>query len=141
MRAALLTLILPLISAPALAAPQQDAERAVRAMQNPIAQEMAASVVDQVVGIVLDTHVGPAARVLDPDVDIGPNDTLRDVKRREDPAFERRLHDDTRRAVGAAAAAAGGAVAQAAEIRRTAERLEAVLGPLIAATSGLPSGY
>lgn len=141
MRVAPLALVFALAAAPAFAAPQQDAERAVRVLQDPLAQEVAAGVIGQVVGVVLDTRVGPLASVLDPDSDVRPNDTLGDLKRREDPNFERRLQHDTRRAVGAAAATAGGAVAQAGEIRRTVDRLEAVLGPVIGAATGAAAPY
>ena len=141
MRIAPLALAVTLFASPALAAPQQDAERAVRVLQDPIAQEVAAGVIGQVVGVVLDTRVGPLASVLDPESDVRPNDTLGDLKRRDDPNFDRRLRRDTRQALGTAAATAGGAMAQAGEIRRTADRLEAVLGPLIAATTGVPADY
>ena len=126
-----------LAAAPAVAATppatRPSAEQAVRAMQEPMAQEMATGVIDQLVGIVLDTRVGPAAALADPRGDIRATDTLRDLKRRDDPQFERHLHQDTRRAVGTAAAVAGGAMAQTAELKRTADRLQAALGPLIAA--------
>jgi hypothetical protein len=138
MRFTPIAIALTLLSSPALAAPQQDAERALRVLQDPLAQEVATGVLSQVVGVVLDTRVGPLASVLDPERDVRPNDTLGDLKRREDPNFERRLQRDTRRAVGTAAATAGGAMAQAGEIRRTMDRLEAVLGPVIAATTGAP---
>lgn len=139
MRVAPLAIAVSLLASPALAAPQQDAERAVRVLQDPLAQEIATGVIGQVVGVVLDTRVGPLASVLDPESDVRPNDTLGDLKRREDPNFERRLQRHTRRAVGTAATAAGGAMAQAGEIRRTIDRLEAVLGPVIAASTGLPT--
>lgn len=136
MRVAPLALFL-LVAAPAMAAPPQStspsAERAVRALQEPMAQELAAGVVDQLVGIVLDTRVGPVAALTDPREGIRPTDTLRDLKRRDDPQFERHLHEDTRRAVGTAAAVAGGAMAETVELKRTAARLQAALGPLIAA--------
>lgn len=126
---------LALLAAPAFAASPQAArvnpEQAVRALQDPMAQELATGVVDQLLGIVLDTRVGPAAALVDPSV--RPTDSLRDLKRRDDPAFEQHLHQDTRRAVGTAAAVAGGAMTQAAELKRTAARLEAAIGPLIAA--------
>lgn len=58
------------------------------------------------------------------------------MKEREDPGFERRLHRNTRRAVAAAGTVAGAAVTQMAELRRTVERLEKVLGPVLGNTSG-----
>lgn len=130
MRAAILAL--SLIAAPALAAPPQvDAGTAARALQDPMAQEVAAGVIDQLIGIVLDTRVGAVATLSDPRG--RPDDTLRDLARRDDPDFDRHLRRDTRRAVGTAAAVAGAGVTQAAELKRTAARLQAALGPLIAA--------
>lgn len=126
-----------LLAAPAMAASPQSgrpgAEQAVRAMQEPMVQEMATGVIDQLIGIVLDTRIGPAAALADPRGEVRPTDTLRDLKRRDDPQFEHHLHQDTRRAVGTAAAVAGGAMAQTGELKRTADRLQAALGPLIAA--------
>ncbi len=120
------------LAAPAVAAPPQaarpSAEQAVRVLQEPLAQEMAAGVIDQLVGIVLDTRI-PAATLTDPRA--RPDDTLRDLARRDDPPVEQRLRENTRRAVGTAAAVAGGTMAQAGELKRTAARLEAALAPLI----------
>ena len=125
-------LTLSLIAAPAVAAPPQvDAEKAARALQDPLTQEVASGVIEQLVGIVLDTRVGPTAALADPRA--RPDETLRDLARRDDPDFDRHLHRDTRRAVGTAAAVAGAGVTQAVELKRTAARLQAALGPLIAA--------
>lgn len=134
--------VLALVAAPALAAPPQarpNAEQAVRALQDPLAQDVAAGALDQLIGIVLDTRVGPAATLVDPSV--RPGDTLRDLKLRDDPQYERHLHEDTRRAVGTAAAVAGGAMAETAELKRTAARLQAAIDPLIAALSPPRDGY
>ena len=142
MRVAPLLLTLAFMAAPVVAAPPQaarpNAEQAVRALQDPLAQEIAAGAIDQLIGIVLDTRVGPLGALTDPDV--RPSDTLRDVKRRDDPQFERHLRADTRHAVGTAAAVAGGAMTQTAELKRTAARLQAAIDPLIAALSGPPVG-
>jgi hypothetical protein len=108
------------------------AEQAAAALGNPLVQEAAARALTQLVGIVLDTRVGPSA-ALDPSV--RPNDTLRDVVRRDDPDFEARLYEGTRRSLGTAAAVAGGAAVQARELKRTADRLEAALAPLLGALS------
>ena len=133
--------LLALLAAPGTAAPPQaarpSAEQTVHALQDPLAQELATGVVDQLIGIVLDTRVGPAGALIDPAV--RPTDSLRDLKRRDDPQFERHLHQDTRRAVGTAAAVAGGAMAQTAELKRTAARLQAAIDPLVAALSGPPA--
>lgn len=129
---------LALLASPALAAPPAHAraEQAVKALQDPMAQEVATGAIDQLIGIVLDTRVGPVAHLADPSV--CPTDTLADLKRRDDPEFDRHLRDGTRRAVGTAAAVAGGAMAQGAELKRTATRLQAALAPLIGALQSRP---
>lgn len=103
-------------------------EQAAAALGNPLVQEAAARALTQLVGIVLDTRVGPAAAV---DPSVRSSDTLRDVVSRDDPRFEEKLYEGTRRSLGTAAAVAGGAAAQAREIERTAARLEAALEPLL----------
>lgn len=108
------------------------AEQAAAALGNPLVQEAAARALTQLVGIVLDTRVGPSAAI---DPSVRPNDTLRDVVRRDDPDFEARLYEGTKRSLGTAAAVAGGAAVQARELKRTADRLEAALAPLLGALS------
>ena len=128
---------------PALAAPAEHrpasrptAEQAVQAMGNPLVQEAAARALTQLVGIVLDTRVGPAAALTDTDEHIRPTDTLRDLAQRDDPRFEEHLYQGTRRSLGTAATVAGGAAMEARELKRTADRLDAALTPLIAALGG-----
>ena len=137
MRAAPLVVALTLFAAPALAQPhgpvRPSPEQAAAALGNPLVQDVAARALTQLAGIVLDTRVGPAAALAGPDADLRPNDTLRDVVRRDDPRFEEHLYRDTRRTLGTAGAVARGAVAQTRELRRTADRLEAALAPLIGA--------
>jgi hypothetical protein len=131
--------VLPLLLAsPALAAPAEhrapvrpNAEQAMRALGDPLAQEVAARTLTQLVGIVLDTRVGPAAALTDPEERIRPTDTLRDLAQRDDPRFEEHLYQNTRRSLGTAAAVAGGAAAEARELKRTADRLNAALAPLV----------
>ena len=141
MRAAFALLPLIVLATPALAAPEHRArptpEQAAQALGNPLVQEAAARALTQLVGIVLDTRVGPAA-ALAPDEDLRPSDTLRDVVRRDDPRFEEHLYQNTRRSLGTAAAVAGGAAVEARELKRTADRLDAALAPLIGALSGDP---
>ena len=108
--------------------PRITADQAAAALQNPLVQDGLARAVTQLVGIVLDTRVGPLAALSDPADDVRPADTLRDLKHRDDPRFEEHLHDRTRHAL----AAAGGVAGEAAELDRTARRLEAVLAPLVA---------
>lgn len=142
MRVAFSALALILAASPALAqaAPRQpvrpSAEQAVAALGDPLVQELAARSLTQLVAIVLDTRVGPAAALTDPSERIRPTDTLGDLVRRDDPRFDERLTRDTRRALGTAAAVAGGAAVQARELKRTADRLDAALAPLLGALSG-----
>ncbi len=122
-----------LAAAPALAQerPRVTSADAARALQNPLVQEGAALAIVRLADILLDTRVGPLATLADPSVP--PTATLGDLQRRDDPEFEARLHRDARRAVRTVGAVAGGAVATGVELRRTADRLEAALGPLIGA--------
>ena len=117
-------------------------EQAAAALGNPLVQEAAARALTQLVGIVLDTRVGPAAALTHPDERIRPTDKLRDLARRDDPQFEERLYHGTKRTLGTAAVVAGGAAAQAKELKRTADRLEAALAPLLGALGGAETdGY
>lgn len=122
-------LALSVAAVPAAAQTGRQAD-AVRALQDPVAQEGIAAAVSALAGIVLDTRVGPLASLTGPESGIRPGDTLRDVQRRRDPQFEARLHDDTRRAVANAGTVAGGALAMSGELARTADRLRAAVAPL-----------
>lgn len=141
MRAACSALFLTLAASPAFAqaaprhAVRPSAEQAVTALGDPLVQELAARSLTQLVGIVLDTRVGPAAALTDPRERIRPTDTLGDLVRRDDPRFEEHLYRDTRRTLGTAAAVAGGAAVQVRELKRTADRLDAALAPLLGALS------
>lgn len=125
-----------LLASPALAQPPRperpSAADAARMLQNPVAQDAAARALTQLAGIVLDTRVGPLA-ALDPDADVRPGDSLRDLKRRDDPHYEQHLYRDTKRALGQAGAVAGGVAAESDELRRTAARLRDALAPLMGA--------
>ena len=117
------------IALPAAAQTRAETD-AVRRLNDPMVQEGVAMAMSALAGIVLDTKVGPLARYADPDEDIRPSDTLRDVQRRRDPHFEAKLHDRTRRAVGAVGAVSSDALAMSGELARTADRLRAALAPL-----------
>jgi len=97
------------------------------ALSNPAVQESAATFVGALADALLDTHVGPVARYTDPRDGVRPSDTLRDVVTRDDPGFERRLHDNTRGAVAQAGQAARDAATMTAELNATAARLRRVL--------------
>lgn len=109
------------------AAQDRTLERAADRLSDPVVQEGIAGAVSALAGIVLDTDVGPLAHITGGR--IGPHDTLRDVKRREDPGFERRLHRDTRDAVRVAGMAAGDSAAMIGSLAVTADRLRAALAP------------
>lgn len=136
----LIVLATPAFAAPAehRPAPRLTAEQAVQALGNPLMQEAAARALTQLVGIVLDTRVGPAAALTDPTEHVRPDDTLRDLARRDDPRFEEHLYEGTRRSLGTAATVAGGAAVEARELKRTADRLDAALAPMIAVLGGDP---
>jgi hypothetical protein len=112
------------------AAAQTREAEAVQRLNDPMVQEGVAMAMSALAGIVLDTKVGPLARYADPEEDIRPSDTLRDVERRRNPHFEAKLHDQTRRAVATAGAVANDALAMSGEMARTADRLRDALAPL-----------
>lgn len=135
MRVVFLAVPTLLAASPALAqrAPIR-ADDLARVAQSPVAQDAAAALIDQLADIVLDTRVGPAATLVDPRA--RASDTLRQVQERDDPRYEQHLRADTRRMVGTAGAVAGGAAVEAAELRRTADRLRAAIGPLADVLAG-----
>ena len=132
MRIVFTAALLCVIALPAAAQSRRDAE-ALRRLNDPAVAEGVAMAMSALAGIVLDTRVGALAPYADRDSDIRPSDTLRDVERRRDPAFEAKLHDRTRRAVGAVGAVAGDALTLSGEVARTADRLRGALAPLAGA--------
>lgn len=130
----ILVLPLMLLATPALAherhaAPSTDQRVAAvgDALSNPAVQESAATLVSALTSALLDTHVGAVAHYTDPRDGVRPNDTLRDVISRDDPGFERRVHDNTRGMVAQAGQAAHDAATMTTEIDATAARLRRVL--------------
>lgn len=116
----------------------EQAARAARVLSSPVAQEGIAALVGAFADAVLDTHVGPLARYADPRDHVRADDTLGDLVRRDDPAFDRKLHDRTRDAVAGAGRAATDVVALSAELRRTSDRLRKLLdatGSVVEATT------
>lgn len=133
----MLILTLALAAATPAASPRPSAAVAVAALNDPALQQIAALEIASLAGIVLDTKVGPLAALTDPRDHVRPNDTLRDMVHRSDPEAERHLYEGSRRAVAAAGAVAAGSVAEAAELKRTADRLQIALAPLAAALRGI----
>lgn len=121
---------LTLVATPALAQqrkPAPDLDHAAAMLRNPAVQDGLTAVVAQLADAFLQTRVGPLAALTDPRADVRPEDTLGDVVRRDDPAFDRRLRDNTRRTLGQAGAALGRAAALSKELEATAARLRAAL--------------
>lgn len=128
MRLALTAALLCTTALPAMAQSSDQGAAVAQALKNPFVQEIVAAQVSQLAGIVLDTRVGPLAHYADRD--IRPTDTLRDIQRRRDPGFEKRLHDDTRRAVAGAGALADDVVTMSKSLQETSSRLRTALEPL-----------
>lgn len=141
-----LSLALALLAAASPAAAQDAAPRrptaadAARTLANPAAQDLITQQIALLAGIVLDTKLGPLATLTDPREGVRADDTLHSIAQRRDPDFDRHLYEKSRHAVATAGAIAGGAVTEAAEVRRTAARLRAALGPLVDAAGALTSG-
>ena len=109
------------------AAPAAASERAApsvdqvaRALADPQVQAGVATVLDAFAGAILDTRVGPLAHYSGK---VRPDDTLRDVARRDDPEFDRHLQERTRGAVALAGRTAQDAAAMQKELALTAARL------------------
>jgi hypothetical protein len=125
------------------AAPAAASERAApsvdqvaRALADPQVQAGVATVLDAFAGTVLDTRVGPLAHYTDK---VRPDDTLRDVARRGDPAFDRHLQDRTRGAVALAGRTAQDAATMQRELALTAARLRGLVAMTSAALNAAGS--
>lgn len=104
-----------------------DADKAAALLSNPAVQDGLTALIGQFADAFLDTRVGPMAALTDPRDDVRPNDTLHDVLRRDDPDFDRRLRNNTRRSLALAGGAARGAAEMSRELKATAERLRRVV--------------
>lgn len=133
----MLILTLALAAATPAVPPHPSAATAAAALNDPAVQQVAALEIASLAGIVLDTKVGPLAALTDPRDHVRPDETLRDVVHRRDPDAERHLYEGSRRAVAAAGGVAAASVAEAAELKRTSDRLQAALAPLAAALHGI----
>ena len=105
-------------------------DQVARALADPQVQAGVATVLDAFAGAILDTRVGPLAHYSGK---VRPDDTLRDLARRDDPAFDRHLQDRTRGAVALAGRTAQDAAAMQKELALTAERLRGLLAMTSAA--------
>ena len=90
-------------------------------------QEIIATTVDQYADALLQTHVGPLAKLTDQRAQIRPEDTLGDLAARSHPDYRRGLHNQTRSAVAATGQAARDIASLSAELKHTTERLRAAI--------------
>jgi hypothetical protein len=97
-------------------------------LSNPLIQEGLAAVVDQYAGALLQTRVGPVAKLAGPDTGIRQEDTLGDVIGRQDPQYADHIRKGAKGAIAATGQAAKDLASMSAELQRTAERLRTVLG-------------
>jgi len=109
--------------------PPDNTQRVLATLGDPRVQGAMVTVLNRFSDVLLDTRVGPAASMVDPNV--RPNDTARDVLRRDDPAFDAKMRDRTRTTVTTVGRAASAAGAFSAEIDRTTRRLEGVLDGVV----------
>lgn len=132
-----LTFALVLLAAACPAAAQQSTRPrptsadAARLLDSPDVQNLIARQIVSLADIVLDTRVGPLSGLADPRDDVRPDDTIHSIVRRRDPDYDRHLYESSRNAVATASAVTNSAVQETAEVRRTAARLRAALGPLL----------
>lgn len=123
----LLALALPAQARDRTPPPADPTTRALGALTDPRVQDGVATMINRFSDVLLDTRVGPMAALTNPRDDVRPNDTMRDLAQRNDPAFEAKMRDNTRNTVRTAGRAVGAAGAFTAEMNRTADRLRAVL--------------
>jgi hypothetical protein len=107
--------------------PAPDVARFGAMLSNPLVQEAVAATVDQYADALMQTHVGPLAKLTDPRDHVRPQDTLGDLAARDHPHYRQDIHDQTRSTVAAVGQTARDMAALNTEIRRTTARLRAVL--------------
>ncbi|RHW17588.1 hypothetical protein D1610_09035 [Sphingomonas gilva] len=114
-----------LIAAP-VAAQYRDAPPEVELadrLNDPLLQHGVAASMSAMLGALLDTQVGAFAQFTAPHEDIRPDDTLRDLARRDDPYFEERAYADARRSTELMGRMAGSFAAMMPQLRATADRM------------------
>ncbi|MGY2734581.1 hypothetical protein [Sphingomonas sp. UYP23] len=114
-------------SAPPPPRPTPDAAQIGALLSSPLVQEIIATTVDQYADALLQTHVGPLAKLTDQRANIRPEDTLGDLAARSHPDYRRDLHAQTRSAVAATGQAARDLASISAELKHTTERLRAAI--------------
>ena len=97
-------------------------------LSNPAVQDGLTDMIAQFADAFLQTRVGPVAMLTDRRDGVREDDTLGDVVRRDNPDFDRRLHDNTRRTLATTGRALRGASDMQRELKATTARLQALLG-------------
>lgn len=119
------------ISAPAFAqeapsAATQKAEALADKLNDPVMQAALAGGMEAMVQSVLDMRVDGIAKAMEPITGKPSNmrgKTVRDLASRDDPHFDARVHDTSRRAVAGAGAMAGGLAAAMPELEAAMRKM------------------
>lgn len=128
---------LALLAAPAAAQPRE--EQALRGGAEAVRQ--AAPMLDRSTDAALDLDVGPLLDALHPYSPRGRRMTLRELGRRDDPDFERKLRRSIYRGSARAAATLDALANAAPSIRQSLRQMEAAIaGAVIEARRPLPPG-
>lgn len=134
MRSALLIPLALVISTPAFAQDskaQHDLDKMADTLNSPVTQEVAAAALGQMMAAVLDIRVDQFAKALEPLNGGKPvkmkGRTLRDYAERDDPDFERKMQDGTRRAVGSAGAMTSAMAAMLPQLEQAVRKMKASL--------------
>jgi hypothetical protein len=130
MRILLATVVL-VMSAPAFAqeapsAATQKAEALAEKLNDPVMQAALAGGMEAMVQSVLDLRVDGIAKAMEPLTGKSSNmrgKTVRDLASRDDPNFDARVHDSSRRAVAGVGAMAGGLAAAMPELEAAMRKM------------------
>ena len=124
-----------LVALPLTAQPRE--ERALRGGAEAVRQ--AAPMVDRSVDAALELDIGPLLDALEPWSPRGRRMTLRELGRRDDPDFDRRLRASLHRGSARAAATLDAMAVAAPSIRRSLREMEAAIaGAMVEARRPLP---
>jgi hypothetical protein len=128
-RKVLILAALPLLAAAPAAA--QHRMRADSARQVGQAIEQTAPAIDRATGALLDLDIGPLLDAAHPYGARGRHRTLREVAARDDPRFERRMHDEIYRTTAGMARTMDAIAAAEPQMRRSLRDLERAIDAAI----------